>query len=213
MHITEKTKSELLHVLNTKKMFGLEYINQVDFQNFRTTKLELPLNIDSLNEHILNCSLCELSKIKTFSPFVHGTMNSKIFVITLNDNIEMNKKEYINFENILNININDIYMTNILKCSVNKYKFNLDTEVEKCITYLEQQIVILKPETIITFGIAFKYLMKNDDDIIDVSGNLYNYKGINLIPLLSIDFVNKNPSYKDKMLIDLKKIKKIMDEK
>jgi len=117
------------------------------------------------------------------------------------------------FESRLSIDINHIYMTNILKCTVKITKDSHDDEIYQCLHYLEQQIKILKPKIIITFGIAFKYLMNNNDDIIDVSGNLFEYNGIKIIPLLGLDFINKNPSYEEKMISDLKKIKIIMDEK
>ena len=62
-------------------------------------------------------------------------------------------------------------------------------------------------------GSAFNYLMNNNDDILNISGNLYSYDESKLIPLLGLDFLNKNPSYKVNMISDLKKIKKLLDEK
>ena len=117
------------------------------------------------------------------------------------------------FENTLKININDIYMTNILKCKSKINKNNLDDEVAKCISYLEMQILILKPKMIITLGKSFEYIMKNNEKIINISGNIYNFKDIKLIPLLDPLFINQNPSYKEKMVKDLQKIKNILDTK
>lgn len=216
MKITQEKKSELLHLLKSKKMFGIEHIKTIHFKEEKTLFKELPIDIESLYDYASNCSLCELSKSKISFDFDMGDRKSKIMIITLNNSFE-NIKEFDNLksmaENILEININDIYMTNILKCRVKLNKDNLDKEVYQCLNYLEQQIMILKPKIIITFGIAYRYLMNNKDDIIDVSGNLFEYNGIKVVPLLGLDFINKNPSYNDKMFSDLKKIKKIMDEK
>jgi len=216
MNMTHEKKSELLHLLNSKKMFGIEHIEMIKFREEKLHLNQLPTDIDTLYDYVSNCSLCKLSKTKISFDFDRGDRKSEIALITLNNSND-NERELQHFssifENILNININQIYMTNILKCTVKISKDNLNDEIFQCINYLEQQIKILKPKIIITFGIAFKYLMNNNDDIIDVSGNLFEYNGIKLIPLLGLDFINKNPSYQEKMISDLKKIKIIMDEK
>ncbi len=216
MNITQEKKSELLHLLKSKKMFGIEHIGSIDFKKEKKQLNELPSTLESLFEYVSNCSLCELSKSKITFDFGRGDIKSKILFITLNNDYNT-QREYNNYsrmiENELSININDIYMTNILKCTVKTSQNIGNDEVHKCLNYTEQQIRILKPELIVTFGSAFKYLMNNNDDIIEVSGNLYKYTGINVVPLLGLDFINKNPSYNEKMFIDLKKIKKIMDEK
>ena len=216
MNITQEKKIELLHLLKSKKMFGIEHIKTIDFRKEKLQLNQLPTDMESLYEYASNCSLCKLSKTKISFDFDRGNRQSKVLVISLNNSFD-NEKLFQNFktmvENVLLIDINDIYMTNILKCTIKLNKDDLDDEISKCLNYLEQQIRILKPTTIITCGIAFKYLMNNNDDIIDVSGNLFEYNGINVIPLLGLDFINKNPSYKEKMINDLKKIKKTMDKK
>ena len=83
--------------------------------------------------------------------------------------------------------------------------------IEMCLEYLRKQIEILKPKIIITLGISFNYLMKNDEKIVDVSGNIYNYNNSKLVPLLDPEFIYKNPSYKAKLFNDLKKIKLLME--
>jgi len=55
--------------------------------------------------------------------------------------------------------------------------------------------------------------MNNNDKILDISGCLYEYGTIKVVPLLGLDFLNKNPSYKINMINDLKKIKKLLDKK
>lgn len=214
MIITKETKYQLLHLLKSKKMFGVEHVQTISFQEEKDQLNKLPTDIESLYEYASNCSLCKLSKTKISFDFDRGDRKSEIILISLNNNYD-HEKEFRNFKKIIEktlcININHIYMTNILKCTVDVSKDNLDDEIYQCLNYLEQQIKILKPKLIITFGIAFKYLMNNNDDIVDVSGNLFEYNGIKTVPLLGLDFITKNPSYKVKMISDLKKIKKIMD--
>jgi DNA polymerase len=216
MNITEEKKRKLLQILKMQKLFGVQYINQLDFQDYKTQQIILPSNLETLNEYVSNCSLCDLSKSKTSTSIAKGNKDSKILAVTLTGTLD-NEKEFSYVRNVfldvLKYDINDIYMTNILKCSVNNNKENFDTEVSKCIHYLEQEISLIKPKVIITFGISFKYMINNHDILTDVSGNRYNYRGTELIPLLGIDFISKNPSYKDRMFKDIVKIKNIMDKK
>jgi len=216
MNITNKTKLELLNILKMKKLFGIGHISTIDFNEIGTLSKYLPLDLNNLKEHVSNCSLCELSKSKHSYSLHKGNEKSKIILIDLINGFEEGK-ELNSLKNILestlSININDIYMTNVIKCNVSKFRGDLDTQIKQCIPYLEQQINILNPELIITLGSVFNYLMENNDNITDVSGNIFKYNNIKVIPLLEMSFIDKNPSYKEKMLIDLQKIKMIMDEK
>lgn len=216
MNLNYQTKNELLNLLNTKKLLGIEHINHIELIQKKEIFHDLPDGIDDLYNYVSNCSLCELSKSKMSLSFNKGTFESKIIFINTYSNKD-SEKEFQNFkdiiEKILKVNINDIYMTNILKCNVEKIKVDIDNEITKCIPYLEKQISLLNPNLIITFGKAFNYLTNNNDDIINISGNLFSYKGTKIIPLLEIDFINKNPSYNDNMINDLYKIKNILDEK
>jgi len=215
MNINYQTKKELLHILNTKKMLGIQHINPIKVIQRKENNHKLPKDLKDLKDYVSNCSLCELSKSKISSFFSKGNFESGIIIINTHgrkDEVELeNFKDMI--ENILKVNINDIYMTNILKCNVDKIKSNLNNEIRKCIPYLEQQINLLQPKLIITCGDAFLYLTNNNDNIIEISGNLFMYNEIKVIPLLEFDFINKNPSYREQMIKDLRKIKNILDEK
>ena len=214
MRITEKQKLELLKLLKRDKIFGIEYANSIQFNVPKLLSNKLPSNLELLSEYVSKCSLCSLSKSKVSFAFAKGKKSSEIMVVSLFEN---NVKELENltflFNSELEININHIYMTNILKCNVKIKKENLKSEISQCLGFLEQQIKIIKPKMIITIGTAFKYLMNNTDDILNISGGLYRYDESNVVPLLGLDFLNKNPSYKVNMLNDLKKIKKLLDKK
>lgn len=216
MNITKQIKSEIIHILKMKKLIGIEHITPVSFSRKTNNKLSLPDEILNLEEYVKNCSLCELSKSKESILFGKGNNTSEIYIVGLNYNYEDDKKFFLikkMIENVIKLNINETYMTNILKCNSNKLQNNFDVEVNSCIHYLEKQITISKPKLIITLGNAFDYMIKSGEDIMDVSGSLFSYNGIKLIPLMDPDFIYKNPSYKEKMFQDLQKIKNIMDEK
>lgn len=216
MNITNEMKSEIINILKMKKYLGVEHISPINFKIKNTKKFVLPNNMKSLEEYVNNCSLCELYKSKEYTFFGIGDENSEILIVGLNYDFYDEKMYLIlkrMFENVLKININDIYITNIIKCKIKQQEIDFDDEVDKCISYLEMQISIIKPKIIITLGKSFEYMMKRHEEIINVSGNIFSFNDIKLIPLMDPLFVNKNPSYKEKMFKDLKKIKNILDQK
>jgi len=216
MNLTVEMKQELLDILRMKKNLGIEYIEEINLNRLVTSENALPNDWNSLEEYVSNCSLCGLSKSKISSNFGSGNNKSKIYFLgvtsTTNDDKEFDILNNI-VKNVLHLNINDIYMTNIIKCTVKSHKSDLAKEIDKCIHFLYKQIEISEPEVIITFGNAFNYLLNSDENIFDVSGNIFIYNNIKVIPLLEIGFINKNPSFKEKMFTDLQKIKKLLDEK
>jgi len=202
--------------LKYSKLCGINYIKPIRFNIKNIHDTDLPNDINKLENHVHHCSLCDLSKNKHKPLFSMGNNNSNIMIIGTDTNfIDENLNMMMNnmIENILLLDINQVYITNILKCDTNINIHNLDNSIKLCKSYLLKQIEIVKPEIIITIGSAFNHLMEKNDNISDVSGNLYNYNGIKLLPLMDIEFVYKNPSYKQDMFNDLKKIKIILEQK
>lgn len=199
-----------------KKILGIKHIEDINLNRTDSIISTLPQDMKNLEEYVSHCSLCELSKSKISSSFGIGDSKSKIYFLGVT-NTTTDEKEFDIFSNmltnVLELNVNDVYMTNIIKCRLKSYKNNLDEEIAKCMQYTVRQIEISQPEIIITFGKAFNYLLNSDEEIFDVSGNVFLYNSIKVIPLLEIGFINKNPSFKEKMFTDLKKIKKILEEK
>jgi uracil-DNA glycosylase family 4 len=89
----------------------------------------------------------------------------------------------------------------------------LSSEIELCKGYFDKQIEISKPKTIIALGSVFNYIMKTNENIIEISGKMYDYKGIKFIPLIDPEFIYKNPSYRPNVYSDLKKIKNLLEIK
>lgn len=211
--MTQEIQKELLYILKKKKLLGVKYVEIPILSKNNEFKRNLPNSLKELNEYVDNCSLCELSKVKESSFFGKGQSNSSIYIVGLNIDFE-NKKKYLVLKDMMKgiMPIDDIYMTNILKCKHKKIKKNFDFEVEQCLSYFEKEISFEKPKLIIAFADAFKYIMKNNDEILDISGNVFEYKKITIIPLMELNFLNKNPSYKEKMYQDLKKIKNVLEK-
>ncbi len=190
-------------------------------EDINITKLDshikkLPDTFGKLEEFTKNCNLCNLSKDKISCGFGEGDNTSDIFIVGISQYQLENEAVYGMLKNmvekVLLINMDDIFLTNILKCTTKEDYKKLNSEINLCIDYLKKQISIAKPKLIITLGDAFNYLLNKDENINDVSGNLYRYNNIKTIPILHPEFVYKNPSFKQQSFNDLKKIKLILEK-
>ncbi|MEA3289090.1 MAG: uracil-DNA glycosylase family protein [Campylobacterota bacterium] len=191
-------------------------MDQILLFNKRTKSNFLPENIEKLNDYSKNCDLCSLSKNSINCEFGQGNINGKIFFTSKDSSIynDINTKAILDHivDDIFKFNREDIYFTNLLKCEPRVISNDYKNEIDICIDYFYKQVDIVSPRVIFTFGDTIDYLTSTSNNILELSGNIYNYEGIVIIPVVSPLFLLKNPSYKDKIYNDLKKIKKKLEQ-
>lgn len=214
MKISEK--DFLIEILKRYKYLGFDYMDQILLFNKRTKSNFLPENIEKLNDYSKNCDLCSLSKNSINCEFGQGNINGKIFFTSKDSSIynDINTKAILDHivDDIFKFNREDIYFTNLLKCEPRVISNDYKNEIDICIDYFYKQVDIVSPRVIFTFGDTIDYLTSTSNNILELSGNIYNYEGIVIIPVVSPLFLLKNPSYKDKIYNDLKKIKKKLEQ-
>lgn len=214
--MTNEQKSELLNIVNSYKYMGFEYLDSLTFNKREFEKNTLPDNIDQLENYVSHCALCTLQSNRDQFIFGLGDKNSKIYIVGLNHFSLKSDVIFDSFRNmcekVLLVNMDEIYITNILKCSVNLNSSQVEESIEICIDYLKKQLELAKPDIIITLGEAYNKMMNSNENISDISGNIYDYNSIKLLPIMHPEFIYKNPSYKLQMLNDLKKIKNILEK-
>lgn len=215
-HMTYLQKKVLQKTLQQYKLCGIEYLDDINFTKLDKNIKKLPNSFVKLEEFVKNCSLCSLSKEKISCGFGKGNYSSEIFVIDTNQYSHSSEAVYDMlknmFEKVLLLDMDDIFLTNVLKCSVKTLPKDLDEQTEFCLDYLKKQISIAKPKLILTLGESFNILLNKNEAITDISGNMYRYNNIKTIPLLHPKFLIKNPSFKQQAFNDLKKTKLILEK-
>lgn len=90
-----------------------------------------------------------------------------------------------------NLDLSRCYFTTLLKCRIeNRLPEKQDYDYWK--EYLIMQIAIINPKYIITVGEnVTKYLLNKQEDIFNLFGNIYDYYGIKVIPLLDKNYLIK----------------------
>ncbi len=117
--MTQNQKNKILGSLDKYKSFGIQYHEPVNFLNYSIDKNHLPNDIDSLENYVSNCTLCELSKYSDDKPlFGIGNVNSQLYIIGTNfsfldNNLNNILKNMV--QNVLMLDFKSIYMTNIVK--------------------------------------------------------------------------------------------------
>lgn len=207
----------LLQNLYRLKAVGFEYIDQFSINT--NSQNEKPLNLSQLYQNISLCHLCDLSKSRSQSMGGYGNTNADLmfidFTVSQNDD-KMNTyysgrsgeilKKMI--ENVLELNIDDVYFTHAVKCKTLNSNIPSNSEWESCKSYLLSQIEFIKPKVIVTLGKdAYAKIMDVDEDFENVRGHVIDFKEYKIVPIHHPSFLLRNPESKKTTYNDLITIK------
>ncbi|MCB2181036.1 MAG: uracil-DNA glycosylase [Desulfobulbaceae bacterium] len=113
----------------------------------------------------------------------------------------------------INLSLNDVYLTNTIKCKCSTGEPAAGAETATCFSYLQRQIEILKPKIICTMGPnATQTLLKTKKNIFSKRGKFHTFLDIPLMPTLHPAFLLKHPEMKKGSWHDLQMIQKKLAE-
>jgi len=221
--MTKAVKSKLLNHLNFLNSIGYEYIEPIDLKEINQSQITMPNNYNALRSLAINCSLCELSKSRRAVLFGEGNLNANVMFIT--DSIVSIEDELGKFyvgksgqlltkmiENVLEVGVQNFYITSITKCAPSNHKVININEVNICKPYLEKQIELIAPKLIVTLGdLAYKHLTTDMTEFSQIRGKIVKFNNINLIPTFNPSYLLRNPSSKKEAFHDMLKIKSLME--
>ena len=112
----------------------------------------------------------------------------------------------------VDIDREDVYIANILKCRPPKNRDPLPAEEDACIDYLREQVRLVKPKIIVCLGrIAAMKLIKPDFKITKEHGEWFEKGNFLMTAVYHPALLLRDPRRKEEMLIDMKKIKEKAD--
>jgi len=184
--------------------------------------------IENLNIEIRNCRRCRLSQTRTNAILGEGNIDSKIMIVAQapGESEDKEGRMFIGpsgkvldelFEHA-GIRRGDIYMTNLIKCKLPKYRKPKRDEIESCSPYLDREIEIIQPDIIVTLGhfassyILEKYLIEESQDFRQVYGRaFYTKSGKIVLPLRHPAALLYNPELEESMMEDYRKVGIVME--
>lgn len=162
----------------------------------------------------LKCDLC-LSRYKVSLP--NGNIQSKVMIILDKPNlteskhgkIGLGRNRQILLELLLkaNLNYDNIYLTSLIKCYSDRNEI-YNSEIQKCITYLLEEIKTIKPIIIITSGKLLNKLLYSKP-IKEIHGKPIVRNKSFYIPLYDMSYIMMNPLVKLETLNDIEAILEI----
>jgi len=220
--MTLKEKRKLLNQLQKNKSLGLQYFSPNIFKKTYSNALEAS-NLCQLEELTLSCHLCQKAKIKNQVIFARGNKNSKIMILlpqvtSQDDKVNFSpsgKIEEILIDILgkyLGLKLNDLYITNILKCQMGNFSPSYD-DISSCKKYLDKQIELISPKIIISFGLeCYNYLFNDEIEYSKILDQNIFYKGTRIFICQSLELLIRNPSFENKLKNDMQKICQILEK-
>ncbi len=178
-----------------------------------------------LNSNVKSCFNCNLSKTRKNPICGEGNLDAKIMLIAQAPGVQEDTKGkmFIGLSGQIlnellkgaNLNREDIYMTNLIKCMLPKYRKPKTKEIKSCSQYLDREIEIIKPQILVPSGFhAIKYIftkynqkLPSKDEYNTIFGNLYLTSNNKILPLPHPATLIHDPSYKEEVKYYYNKLK------
>lgn len=106
----------------------------------------------------------------------------------------------------------EVFITNIVRCRPPQNRDPERLEIETCEPYLDQQIAIIQPKIIATLGRFSMAKFFPDGKISKIHGQPKKEEGRLYYPLFHPAAVLRNPSLREAMEEDFKRMKKLLEE-
>lgn len=172
---------------------------------------------DELKYACENCKGCELYKTRTNCVFGVGNVNADIMFVgeAPGQNEDLSGVPFVGragqlldkFLYAVDINREDVYIANILKCRPPQNRDPRPEEEEACIDYLREQVKLIDPKVIVCLGrISAMKLIKSDFKITQEHGMWFQKGKYLMTAVYHPAALLRDPRKKEDMLRDMQKI-------
>ncbi len=180
-------------------------------------------NWEELEESIKDCNKCKLNKGRTNIVFGVGNKDADVMFIGEGPGADEDA-EGIPFVGKagklmdkafsgLNINRENVYIANVVKCRPPQNRVPEKDEAMACLNYLRNQVILVKPKIIVLLGsTALKNILGEQYSITKERGNIIEKKDIKYLPTWHPAALLRDENKKIDFWKDLKEVKKIAEE-
>ena len=176
----------------------------------------------TLATEVSSCVRCPLHKTRTQTVFARGSTQAKLMVIGDAPGVNEDKQgmPFVGkaggllkkMLSCIGLTIDDIYITNLLKCKPLNNRDPLPDEINQCCDYLAQQIAIVAPKLILAVGdFAGQFLLNATSSVNKLRDILHEYQGIPVIVSYPPDYLLSHPADKKSAYKDMLAVKKLLD--
>ncbi len=175
----------------------------------------------TLDEHraaICECQKCPLGKSR--NKFVYGVGNPNADLLIIGEapgaNEDLKGEPFVGASGALldkilaaiQLSRQTVYIANILKCRPPANRNPLPEERELCFPYLHEQIDLIKPKLICTFGlVSSQALLETTASLGELRNKWHEFRGIPVMVTYHPALLLRNPHFKRDTWEDMKKLK------
>lgn len=179
-------------------------------------------SLDKLAKTVSGCIACPLHESRTQTVFGVGNPRTKVLFIgeAPGRDEDLKGEPFVGRAGqLLNkilaaieLNREDVYITNILKCRPPNNRDPQQSEVRECENYLKQQIKLIDPMVICALGrVSAQWLLQTNAALGTLRTGEYYYEGIRILPTYHPAALLRNPNFKKPAWEDFKKLKAMLD--
>ena len=140
-----------------------------------------------LKQRVAKCELCELSKTRKNTVFGAGNEGgAKLMLVgeAPGANEDEQGQPFVGragklltaMLNSVEINREQIYIANVIKCRPPNNQVPSKTQMQLCTAYLKEQIVLVAPKLLVALGrVATQFLLQTDSSMASLRGKRYLY--------------------------------------
>lgn len=180
-------------------------------------------SIEELNDKIHKCTMCPLGFSR--KNFVFGTGNPKADIMIIGEAPGADEDELgepfvgkagqllTKILKAINLEREDVYIANILKCRPTDNRVPYSTEIAKCEPYLKKQIKLINPVFILALGLtAASTLLKTKLKMSEARGKVFEYEKKKMLITYHPAALLRNPNWKKEVWDDVRLLRKMYDE-
>jgi len=180
------------------------------------------MTLEDLKSRIKICTLCGLSRNRKKSVPGEGSSSANLMLIGEAPGAEEDNqgipfvgaagKHLDKLLDILEFTRKEVFITNVVKCRPPKNRVPEWKEREACLPYLKEQILIIKPNLIVTLGNTALETLTNEKFISRVHGKIITKDDLQFYPMYHPAAVLHNPNLRNTLVSDTNNLKRLLND-
>ena len=181
----------------------------------------LRMSLSQLKACVADCTLCDLHQIRKQTVFGVGNPQADLLIVgeAPGANEDNQGEPFVGragqllnvMLNAIDLNRDDVFIANILKCRPPQNRDPSAEEVAKCTAYLHRQIALLKPKLILAVGrVAAQNLLNRKESLSRLRGSMHKYNDTPLFITYHPAYLLRSPKEKRKAYLDLLRVKQFL---
>lgn len=173
--------------------------------------------METLRQSIQGCCRCNLHRTRKNIVFGEGDPQAKLMFIGEAPGFDEDRsgRPFVGkagqlldkMISAMQFSRDEVFIANIVKCRPPENRAPAPEEADCCISYLQQQINIVRPEVIVLLGaVAVKYLLNTTTGISKMRGKWTSYENIPVMPTFHPAFLLRQESAKREAWQDLQQV-------